>query len=60
MVEIAASNVSLDLHEKLDAYRRASVKECLAWHTEEQEPRQDRASRFRGSLEASLRCIMRK
>ncbi len=37
VVEIAASSVSLDLHEKLDAYRRAGVKEYLVWRTEEQE-----------------------
>ena len=37
VVEIAASSVSLDLHEKLDAYRRAGVQEYLVWRTEDQE-----------------------
>lgn len=36
VVEIAASSVSLDLHEKQDAYRRAGVLEYLVWRTEDQ------------------------
>jgi len=30
-VEIAASSVNIDLHEKLRAYRRAGVREYLVW-----------------------------
>ena len=37
VVEIAASSVSLDLHDKLAAYRRAGVLEYLVWRTEDQE-----------------------
>ncbi len=33
--EIAASTVSLDLHEKLDVYRRQGVEEYLVWRTRE-------------------------
>ncbi|HMO25532.1 MAG TPA: Uma2 family endonuclease [Tepidisphaeraceae bacterium] len=33
--EIAASTVSIDLHAKLNAYRRNGVKEYLVWRTEE-------------------------
>lgn len=36
VIEIAASSVSLDLHEKKDAYRRAGVQEYLVWRTEDQ------------------------
>lgn len=35
VVEIAASSVSLDLHDKLSAYRRAGVQEYLVWRTED-------------------------
>ncbi|MDP1587811.1 MAG: Uma2 family endonuclease, partial [Prosthecobacter sp.] len=31
VVEIAASSAALDLHGKLDAYRRAGVREYLVW-----------------------------
>jgi len=31
VVEIAASSASLDLHGKLDAYRRAGVREYIVW-----------------------------
>ncbi len=34
IVEIAASTVSYDLHEKLNAYRRNGVKEYVVWRTE--------------------------
>jgi Uma2 family endonuclease len=33
IVEIAASSVTIDLHEKLRAYRRAGVREYLIWRT---------------------------
>lgn len=33
--EIAASTVSIDLHAKLDAYRRNGVREYLVWRTED-------------------------
>jgi Uma2 family endonuclease len=33
VVEIAASSVSIDLHEKLRAYHRNGVKEYLTWRT---------------------------
>lgn len=33
--EVAASNVSIDLHAKLNAYRRNGVREYLAWRTED-------------------------
>jgi Uma2 family endonuclease len=33
--EIAASSVSIDLHAKLNAYRRNGVREYLVWRTEE-------------------------
>jgi Uma2 family endonuclease len=33
IVEIAASSVSIDLHDKLRAYRRAGVLEYLVWRT---------------------------
>jgi hypothetical protein len=35
IVEIAASSVSIDLHDKLRAYRRAGVREYLVWRTTE-------------------------
>jgi Uma2 family endonuclease len=31
VVEIAASSVSYDLHDKLDAYRRAGIPEYIVW-----------------------------
>jgi hypothetical protein len=34
--EIAASSVSMDLHQKLNAYRRNGVREYLVWRTEDQ------------------------
>ena len=33
VIEIAASSVSIDLHDKLRAYRRNGVKEYLTWRT---------------------------
>ena len=36
VVEIAASSSSIDLHDKLRAYRRNAVKEYLVWRTVEQ------------------------
>lgn len=33
--EVAASSVSIDLHAKLNAYRRNGVREYLVWRTEE-------------------------
>jgi Uma2 family endonuclease len=33
IVEVAASSVSIDLHDKLRAYRRAGVREYLVWRT---------------------------
>jgi len=36
VVEIAASSNSIDLHDKLDAYRRNGVKEYLVWRTTEE------------------------
>jgi hypothetical protein len=35
VVEVAASSVSLDVREKLAAYRRAGVREYLVWRTED-------------------------
>jgi hypothetical protein len=35
IVEIAASSVSVDAHDKLDAYRRNSVPEYLLWRTDD-------------------------
>jgi Uma2 family endonuclease len=35
VVEIAASSSSIDLHDKLRAYRRNGVKEYLVWRTTE-------------------------
>jgi Uma2 family endonuclease len=37
VVEIAASSTSLDMHKKLEAYRRAGVAEYLVWCTEDAE-----------------------
>ena len=37
IVEIAASSVSIDLHDKLRAYRRAGVREYLIWRTVERQ-----------------------
>lgn len=37
IVEIAASTVSYDLHDKLQAYRRNGVREYLVWLVEDQE-----------------------
>lgn len=39
VVEIAASSASLDLHDKLDAYRRAGVREYIVWLPVEKECR---------------------
>lgn len=36
VVEIAASSASIDVHEKLDTYRRAGVREYLVWRTEDE------------------------
>ena len=36
VAEIAASSVSIDLHGKLNAYRRNGVREYLVWRTEDQ------------------------
>jgi Uma2 family endonuclease len=36
VVEVAASSVSLDAREKLASYRRAGVRECVIWRTEEE------------------------
>ena len=36
VVEIAASSVSLDVNDKLTAYRRAGVREYLVWRTEDE------------------------
>jgi Uma2 family endonuclease len=33
IVEVAASSVAIDLHDKLRAYRRAGVREYLIWRT---------------------------
>lgn len=35
IVEVAASSVSYDLHDKLNAYRRNGVREYLVWRTED-------------------------
>lgn len=37
IVEIAASTVSIDLHDKLKAYRRNQVKEYLVWRVDDNE-----------------------
>lgn len=31
VVEVAASSASYDLHDKMEAYRRAGVPECVVW-----------------------------
>ena len=36
VVEVAASSASIDLHDKLRAYRRNGVQEYVVWRTEEQ------------------------
>jgi Uma2 family endonuclease len=33
VIEIAASSTSMDVHQKLDAYRRAGVAEYIVWRT---------------------------
>jgi Uma2 family endonuclease len=35
VIEIAASSVSYDLHDKLKAYRRNGVKEYIIWQTQD-------------------------
>ena len=35
VVEVAASSVSIDLHDKLRAYRRNGVQEYIVWRTQE-------------------------
>ena len=37
IVEIAASTVSIDMHEKLKVYRRNQVQEYLVWRVEDEE-----------------------
>jgi len=37
VAEIAASTVSIDLHDKLRAYQRNGVREYLVWRTEDEE-----------------------
>ncbi|NEO92683.1 MAG: Uma2 family endonuclease [Moorea sp. SIO3G5] len=37
IVEIAASNVSIDLHKKLNVYRRNGVQEYLVWRVDDGE-----------------------
>ncbi len=37
VVEISASTVSIDLHDKKEAYRRNGVQEYLVWRTLQQE-----------------------
>ena len=37
VAEISSSTVSYDLHDKMDAYRTAGVKEYLVWRVEDQE-----------------------
>lgn len=37
VVEIAASSVSIDLHEKLRAYRRNGVREYVVWRVQQRE-----------------------
>lgn len=36
VAEVAASSVSLDAREKLASYRRAGVRECIVWRTEDE------------------------
>ena len=35
MVEVAASSVSYDLHEKREAYRRNGVREYIVWRVQD-------------------------
>jgi Uma2 family endonuclease len=35
IVEIAASSVSIDLHDKMDAYRRNGVREYVVWRVDD-------------------------
>ncbi|NES20774.1 MAG: Uma2 family endonuclease, partial [Symploca sp. SIO3E6] len=37
IAEIAASTVSIDVHDKLKVYRRNQVQEYIVWRVEEQE-----------------------
>jgi Uma2 family endonuclease len=37
VIEIAASTVSIDLHDKKAAYRRNGVQECIVWRTLDRE-----------------------
>lgn len=37
LVEIAASSVSIDLHQKLEVYRRHQVQEYMVWRVEDRE-----------------------
>src|SRR5690606_19504039 len=37
VIEVAASSVSIDLHQKLTAYQRNGVKEYLVWRTRDRE-----------------------
>lgn len=37
IIEIAASSASYDLHQKMQAYERAGVREYIAWRTEDRE-----------------------
>jgi len=37
VAEVSSSTVSYDLHDKMDAYRTAGVKEYLVWRVEDQE-----------------------
>ncbi len=37
VVEVAASSASIDLHDKLRAYRRNGVQEYVAWRTQERQ-----------------------
>lgn len=36
VVEVAASSVSIDLHDKMDAYRRNGVREYIAWRVDDE------------------------
>jgi Uma2 family endonuclease len=37
VVEVAASSVSIDLHDKMRVYRRAGVSEYIVWRTQDRE-----------------------
>src|SRR5215211_2540441 len=52
IVEVAASSASYDLHDKMDAYRRAGVQEYVAWEVLEQ---RIRWFRLRGDRYEELR-----